>query len=194
VFIISPNDKGGKLYEAPKKLRQLCDPLTPMIFNDLYCLARQEVHTLSIGASKPEDFDEHIRALQYYNIAQQVVAPIEARLREEMVCMMGSEWMNHWWRDLPEWTETPNQINLLEILRLWTYAKSLDMVEFGKMRYNLLGNGGHWFPGTNAREFNREQIVRMLDGHPFAERIPDILTEAHELLADKEVKRLSQSD
>src|SRR5439155_1731446 len=44
VFIISPNDKGGKLYEPPKKLVELCAPLTPMQFNDLYCLARPEVH------------------------------------------------------------------------------------------------------------------------------------------------------
>jgi hypothetical protein len=32
----------------------------------------------------------------------------------------------------------------------------------------------------------------MLDGHPFAEKIPVLLTQAHELLQDKEVKRLSQ--
>src|SRR5215831_19981024 len=50
VFIISPNDKGGKLYEPPKKMVELCAPLTPMAFNDLYCLARSEVHTLSCGA------------------------------------------------------------------------------------------------------------------------------------------------
>ncbi len=40
VFIISPNDKGGKLYEPPQKLVGLCAPLSPMEFNDLYCLAR----------------------------------------------------------------------------------------------------------------------------------------------------------
>ena len=56
VFIISPNDKGGKLYEPPPKLAQLCQPLSPMAFNDLYCLARPEVHTLSIGAARPGGF------------------------------------------------------------------------------------------------------------------------------------------
>ena len=30
VFIISPNDKGGKLHEPPQKLLELCAPLTPM--------------------------------------------------------------------------------------------------------------------------------------------------------------------
>ena len=49
VFIISPNDKGGKLYEPPPKMTELCAPLTPMQFNDLYCLARPEVHTLAVA-------------------------------------------------------------------------------------------------------------------------------------------------
>ncbi len=67
VFIISPNDKGGKLYTPPKKLVDLCAPLTPMQFNDLYCLARPHVHTLSIGAARPTDFDEHLAALAHYD-------------------------------------------------------------------------------------------------------------------------------
>ncbi|MBI4578456.1 MAG: aldo/keto reductase, partial [Planctomycetes bacterium] len=33
VFIISPNDKGGKLYEPSAKLARLCAPLSPMVFN-----------------------------------------------------------------------------------------------------------------------------------------------------------------
>jgi len=61
VFIISPNDKGGKLYEPSQKMVDLCAPLSPMVFNDLYCLGRKEVHTLSCGVNKPGDFDEHVR-------------------------------------------------------------------------------------------------------------------------------------
>src|SRR5437867_3286185 len=82
IFIISPNDKGGKLYEPPPKLVELCAPLTPMQFNDLYCLARPQVHTLSCGAARPGDFDEHLRALDHYddNLLE-TLAPIEARLR-----------------------------------------------------------------------------------------------------------------
>src|SRR5436309_8534214 len=83
VFIISPNDKGGKLYEPPEKLVELCAPLTPMQFNDLYCLARPEVHTLSCGAARPGDFEEHIQALEHYDRIKEVIAPIEARLRTE---------------------------------------------------------------------------------------------------------------
>ena len=81
VFIISPNDKGGMLYSPPLKLETLCQPLSPMAFNNLYCLSRPQVHTLSVGASCPEDFDEHIRSLENYEKAGLVMAPIEAKLR-----------------------------------------------------------------------------------------------------------------
>jgi predicted aldo/keto reductase-like oxidoreductase len=51
VFIISPTDKGGQLQTPSDKMRELCAPLSPMQFNDLWCLNHPEIHTLSIGAS-----------------------------------------------------------------------------------------------------------------------------------------------
>lgn len=193
VFIISPNDKGGMLYKAPAKLIELCQPLSPMIFNDLYCLSRPEVHTLSIGASRPEDFDEHIKALEYYDQASEIIAPIEKRLRDEMARILGRDWVASWWQGLPEYDQVPGNVNLMEILRLWSFAKSLDLIEFGKMRYNLLGNAGHWFPGQNATKFDAEAIKKAVSGNPFAQQIPAILTEANQMLLGEEQKRLSQS-
>src|SRR6202044_217500 len=116
VFIISPNDKGGKLYAPPPKLVELCAPLTPMIFNDLYCWARPEVHTLSCGASKPADFDEHIRALDFYDRAAKTVAPIEKRLQAEMERALGREWCATWSKGIPEYIDMPGKMNVSEIL------------------------------------------------------------------------------
>ncbi len=109
VFIISPNDKGGKLYEPPPKLVELCAPLTPMEFNDLYCLARQEVHTLSCGARRPGDFDEHVRALEFYDRIPETIAPIEKRLRAEMERVLGADWCARWFEGLPNYADVPGR-------------------------------------------------------------------------------------
>lgn len=195
VFIISPSDKGGRLYDPPAKLVDLCKPLTPIQFNDLWCLNRPEIHTLSIGAAKPTDFDEHVASLAYYDAIEETIAPIEQRLRAELELTWGAEWLEKWSYNVPEHYELPGDINVREILRVYTYAKSLDLVEWAKGRYNLLGNAGHWFPGQNIKVLDDPQWAELnskLANHPFASTIPGLLREAHELLIGEEKKRQSQ--
>lgn len=192
VFIISPNDKGGMLFQPSDKLRALTAPLHPMVFNALFCLSHSEVHTLSCGVSRPGDFDIHLETVEKLDSAAEHVAPIIRRLEDEMARVLGESWAKTWREGLPDWSVTPGQINVPWILRLRNLALAYDMFEYGKMRYNLLGNGGHWFPGNKADKLDDVDLTECLRHSPNASRIRVALADAHELLAGEERKRLQQ--
>ena len=193
VFIISPSNKGGLLYEPSQKLVNLCAPLSPMVFNDLFCLSHQEVHTLSLGAAKPQDFDEHLKTLELIDRASEILPPILARLESEAIATLGEDWVKSWETNLPAFDETPGEVNIRVILWLWNLAIAYDLVDYAKMRYNLLGNGGHWFPGNKADRLNELDFRQCLARNPQADKIPQLLEQAHQMLAGEEVKRLSST-
>ncbi|MDJ1175174.1 aldo/keto reductase [Roseofilum capinflatum] len=192
VFIISPSDKGGQLYKPPQKLVDLCAPLSPMVFNDLFCLSHPQVHTLSLGAARPSDFEEHLKVLPLLDRADEVLPPILHRLEEAAIATFGENWYKTWHVGLPTPEETPNNINIPIILWLRNLALAYDLVEYAKMRYNLLGNGSHWFPGNKAHNL-KVDLKPCLANSPHRNIIPDLLREADQLLGGQEVKRLSQS-
>lgn len=190
VFIISPNDKGGLLYKPSEKLVELTAPLHPMVFNGLFCLSKPEVHTLSCGVSRPEDFDVHVEMVEMMDRTEELLPPIIERLEAALAESLGDEWAQNWDQGLPYWDETPGEINVSVILRLRNLAVAYDMIEYGKMRYNMLGNAGAWFPGNQSAEFDTEEIAAAVSQSPLADKIPDALADAHRLLKGEESKRL----
>jgi uncharacterized protein len=193
VFIISPSDKGGMLYKPPQKLVDLCAPLSPMVFNDLFCLSHPEVHTLSLGAARPQDFDEHLQTLEYLHRAQEILPPILHRLEQQAIATLGEDWVKTWDTSLPTFEETPGQVNIPVILWLLNLAIAYDLVDYAKMRYNLLGRGSHWFPGNQADNLENLDLQPCLVHSPHADKIPHKLAQAHQILAGTQVKRLSQT-
>lgn len=204
VFIISPSNKGGNLYEPPPKLVDLCAPLSPMVFNNLFCLSRPEVHTLSIGAARPEDFDEHLKTLEVLDRADEILPPILERLEAAAIAAFDREfgpgegwrWLRSWHRGLPDPADYPDLVSVKTMVWLWNLVKAFDMVGYGAARYNLLNNGGHWFPGTRAdqaEQLDAAALEAVLGNSPHRDRLLPILRETHALLGGAPVQRLSQS-
>jgi len=151
IFIISPTDKGGRLHHPSKPLRELCSPLSPMLFNDFWCLQQPGVCTVSIGASTPEQFAEHLQVLPL--LEQQsahLLDEIDGRLRRTMAAATGNERPDAHWLRMPSWDNAPGLINLSMVLWLYNLLRGWGMKEYARTRYRMLGQGSSWVPGNHA--------------------------------------------
>jgi predicted aldo/keto reductase-like oxidoreductase len=177
VFIISPNDKGGRLYKPSKLLSELTAPLTPIQWNARFCLRTPEVHTLSFGMTAASHFDE-MRGI-FPVIAplsprdQQILAAMDAR----SAAVPGGRYEG--W----EHERDPSGINIPEVLRMRRLLLGYDMSHFARYRYNMFGTD-EWFPGVKCTE----DVLAKLDTSTFP---PDVdikalLREAHEKLSTAE--------
>ncbi len=195
VFIISPTDKGGYLHTPSTKIMELCSPLHPIVFNDLFCLSNKNVHTISIGVAKETDFDLHLEAVSLLSESHQYIPKISNRLRQESIDILGFEWYQSWNKNLPSWKETPGEINIPVLLWLSNLIDSLDLEDFARARYQLLGNGSHWFPGNNANlldvEVSESQLLKILEAHLNPGKVIKILRNLKEKFGEKVTNRLS---
>ena len=195
VFIISPTDKGGHLHTPSRKLLDLCSPLHPIVFNDLFCLRDARVHTISVGASRPEDLELHLKALALLDLADEYVPTIEEKLFNEARARLGESWLSTWHVGLPSWEDTPGKINLPILLWLHNLVEAWDMEGYAKSRYGLLGNASHWFPGENAdcldREVSEEALKKVLVKSPWINQIPGLIRKLRSRIGAPPQERLS---
>ena len=197
VFIISPTDKGGHLHTPSDKLLELCYPIHPIVFNDLFCLRDQDIHTISVGVAKKTDFDHHLEAISLLPECNRYVKHIENKLILESIQCLGKEWYFNWNKNLPEWYETPGHINIPILIWLSNLIDAWDMSGFAKSRYQLLGNGSHWFPGNNANSLDEGikdyELIDVLKYHIDPDEIINKLRNLKSQFGGSELKRLSNS-
>jgi len=195
VFVISPTDKGGHLHTPSDRLLELCDPLHPIVFNDLFCLSREGLHTISVGAARQEDLDRHLEAVALLDQAPQLLPPIQARLEQARLQALGADWLATWSEGLPPWQDTPGGLNLPVLLWLYNLVEAWDLVGFAKARYGLLGQGSHWFPGANADGLDgavsEAELRSVLADSPWRDRIPERLRSLRQRVGGETVQRLS---
>jgi uncharacterized protein len=188
VFIISPTDKGGQLFNPPEKLRRMTAPLTPIQANNRFLLANPMVHTLSLGAATPEEFDEHLAIADHTAELSEEERGIFERLDAEFRAVLGDTYCTLCYECLP----CPELIHIPETLRLRNMALAFDMVEFGKYRYNLFSRGGHWHPGDQATACT--ECGDCLPRCPEKLDIPKLLMDTHRLLLGEAEEHLYASN
>jgi predicted aldo/keto reductase-like oxidoreductase len=197
VFLISPTDKGGHLHSPSNRLQELCAPLHPIVFNDLFCLSSPGIHTISVGAARPADLALHLEAVALLPRACELLPPILQRLAAARRDALGEAWIASWDQGLPAWQDTPGGINLPLLLWLHDLLEAWDLESFCRARYGLLGQGGHWFPGANADALDHgvsdAELLAVLGGSPWAAQIPDLLRRLRERLGGQTVRRLQNS-
>jgi predicted aldo/keto reductase-like oxidoreductase len=194
VFLISPTDKGGHLHTPSPRLLELCRPLHPIVVNDLFCLSAPGVHTISVGAARPEDLDRHLEAVALLPQASRLLPPILARLEEARRLALGEAWPSTWQQGLPGWADTPGGINLPVLLWLYGLWRAWDMQDYVRARYGMLGNGGHWFPGASANALDdtvsEAELRAVLQRSPWVDRIPAILRQLKRAFGQASSRRL----
>ena len=194
VFVISPTDKGGHLHTPSERLLELCAPLHPIVFNDLFCLSATGIHTISVGAARPEDLDLHLEAVRLLPEAAELVPPIVARLEQARLEALGDAWLSSWQQGLPAWQDTPGAINLPILLWLHNLVEAWGLEGYARARYGLLGAGSHWFPGANAdaldQSVSEAELRQVLTSSPWAGEIPDLLRRLRERVGGQASQRL----
>jgi predicted aldo/keto reductase-like oxidoreductase len=187
VFIISPADKGGRLYTPPEKLKELCAPFSPLELNYRFLLSDPRITTLSVGAAIPEELGTIVRVSEQDQPLNEAEIAVFQGLAAHLSDELGTDLCSQCYQCLP----CPENINIPEVLRLRNLAIGYEMNDFGQYRYRMLENAGHWFPGRKAN--NCTECGDCLPRCPEKLDIPRLLFNTHELLNGAPRRRLWSS-
>lgn len=170
-FIISPCDKGGKIYAPSQKLRSLtlpdCEPIA-------YGLAwlwtlherdphKAEAHTMTIGAARPSDLDQVAVAAHQHQKENMlsVVEKVSKRLEAAQVEALGQDWLDSCYEGVVKSTHSKYLVEHTQVIWLYNCLKAWGMLEFCKDRFQtFVGNQNNSDPMLASNDENINKIGR----------------------------------
>eukprot|EP00550_Attheya_septentrionalis_P007356 CAMPEP_0198295124 /NCGR_PEP_ID=MMETSP1449-20131203/25970_1 /TAXON_ID=420275 /ORGANISM="Attheya septentrionalis, Strain CCMP2084" /LENGTH=586 /DNA_ID=CAMNT_0043995319 /DNA_START=182 /DNA_END=1942 /DNA_ORIENTATION=- len=145
LFIISPFDKGGRLYAPSNKLRSLTLPeFEPITYGSIWLWQHGQfdaqqapIHTIVCGAARPSDLDQPVLASLLLSNPETAKkrAIVSARLEAAMNEALGEEWVRTWHVGLPNCTDSKYGTQHGNLVWLNNVIKAFGLVDFGKDRY-----------------------------------------------------------
>jgi predicted aldo/keto reductase-like oxidoreductase/phage gpG-like protein len=169
VFVISPYDKGGKLYAPSKTLRALTLPdLEPIQYGPLWLMSHEHmdeqnapIHTMTIGAARPSDLDEpFVTAYMFAKRREEMLVKVQnvaKRLHDREVAVLGEEWVQNWHKGLRNCLTENDAYEFGQIVWCHNLIKAFGMLDYAKDRYAPFDNN---FAGWDFKLSNNENIMK----------------------------------
>ena len=139
IFLISPIDKGGRLFHPSAKLATTLGPkMPPIAYANLGAWEKTGMHTVSIGVARASDLEENLASARMFVQKKHDLDGASKRVADAMDEALGVGWEEDM-VGLPSCeAKVTDNVAIGHILFCYHLVKSLGMYDFARDRYRNL--------------------------------------------------------